>query len=267
MATQEEHRAELGAFLRASRERLNRADFGLPPAGRNRTVGLRREEVSYLSGVSVTWYTWLEQGRDINPSRQVLDAVSRTLRLSAAQHRYVLTLAGFAPVSVAPADDVTDVPGHVQRLLDAIGDNPAYALTPEWGIAGWNAAYQRLYPNVATTPPAERNLLWAVFTDPFVRDLLDDWPVTSQRFLAEFRAEIGPRLGNPTLLGLIERLSEASDEFRAGWERHDIRGFESRERVFHHPEFGVVTYEHHQLRPSDQPELQLVVYTPTHRNP
>jgi transcriptional regulator with XRE-family HTH domain len=262
MATQEEHRAELGAFLRASRERLNRADFGLPPAGRNRKVGLRREEVSYLSGVSVTWYTWLEQGRDINPSRQVLDAISRTLRLTAAQHRYVLTLAGFAPVPAAPADDVIDVPAHVQRLLDAIGDNPAYALTPEWGIAGWNAAYQRLYPNVATTPPAQRNLLWLVFTDPFVRDLLDDWPVTSQRFVAEFRAEIGPRLGNPVLLDLIARLSAASDEFRAGWERHDIRGFESRERVFHHPEFGVVTYEHHQLRPSDQPELQLVVYTP-----
>lgn len=262
MATQEEHRAELGAFLRASRERLVRADFGLPPAGRGRTVGLRREEVSYLSGVSVTWYTWLEQGRDINPSRQVLDAVSRTLRLSAAQHRYVLTLAGFAPVAAAPADDVTVVPAHVQRLLDAIGDNPSYALTPEWGIAGWNAAYQRLYPNVATTPAAERNLLWLVFTDPFVRELLDDWPVTSQHFLAEFRAEIGPRLGDPALLDLIGHLTETSAEFRAGWERHDIRGFESRERVFHHPESGVVTYEHHQLRPSDQPELQLVVYTP-----
>jgi hypothetical protein len=163
---------------------------------------------------------------------------------------------------VVTADDVTVVPPHVQRLLDAIGENPAYALTSEWGIAGWNAAYERLYPNVATTPPHERNLLWVVFTDPFVRDLLADWQVTSQRFLAEFRAEVGSRLGDPGLLDLVARLSEASPEFREGWERHDIRGFESRERVFHHPEFGTVTYEHHQLRPSDQPELQLVVYTP-----
>lgn len=265
MPTPEDSRAELGAFLRATRERLVRADFGLPAAGRRRAVGLRREEVSYLSGVSVTWYTWLEQGRDINPSRQVLDAVSRTLRLGVTQHRYVLALAGFAPVapfSGANASDVAEVPAHIQRLLDAIGDNPAYALTSEWGIAGWNAAYQRLYPGVATIAARERNLLWVVFTDPFVRNLLDDWDVTSQRFLAEFRAEVGSRLGDPTLLDLVARLTDASPEFRAGWERHDIRGFESRERVFHHPEFGTIAYEHHQLRPSDQPELQLVVYTP-----
>lgn len=262
MPTAEDRRTELGAFLRATRERLDRADFGLPPAGRGRTVGLRREEVSYLSGVSVTWYTWLEQGRDINPSRQVLDALSRTLRLGVAQHRYLLALAGFAPMPAADAVAVPELAPHVQRLLDAIDDNPAFALTPEWGIAGWNAAYQRLYPNVATTPPHERNLLWVVFTDPSVRDLLADWQVTSQRFLAEFRAEVGSRLGDPALLDLVARLTDASAEFRTGWERHDIRGFESRMRVFHHPEFGAVTYEHHQLRPSDQPELQLVVYTP-----
>lgn len=262
MPTPEDSRAELGTFLRATRERLVRADFGLPTAGRGRTVGLRREEVSYLSGVSVTWYTWLEQGRDINPSRQVLDAISRTLRLGMAQHRYVLALAGFAPMAAPSAHDVTEVPAHVQRLLDAIGDNPAYALTSDWGIAGWNAAYQSLYPNVAALPPNERNLLWVVFTDPFVRELLADWDVTSQRFLAEFRAEVGSRLGDPALLDLVSRLTDTSSEFRTGWERHDIRGFESRERVFHHPELGTVTYEHHQLRPSDQPELQLVVYTP-----
>jgi transcriptional regulator with XRE-family HTH domain len=262
MPTQEERRAELGAFLRARRERLIRVDFSLPPAGRNRAIGLRREEVSYLSGVSVTWYTWLEQGRDINPSRQVLDAISRTLRLNVAEHRYVLGLAGYSPAPAPPGNDVTEVPAHLQRLLDAIGDNPAYALTAQWGIAGWNRAYQQLYPNVATTPAHERNLLWLVFTDPFVRHLLADWQDTSARFLAEFHAEVGSRLSDPPLADLVARLTAASDEFRRGWERHDIRGFESRERVFHHPEFGEVTYEHHQLRPSDQPELQIVVYTP-----
>jgi transcriptional regulator with XRE-family HTH domain len=262
VSSDEDRRAQLGAFLRSYRERLVRADFGLPAGGRGRTVGLRREEVSYLSGVSITWYTWLEQGRDINPSRQVLEAVSRTLRLGVPEHRYVLGLAGFVPLPAASVDEVVTVPPHVQRFLDAIGDNPAYALTPEWGIAGWNAAYEHLYPNVATTPATQRNLLWVVFTDPAVRTLLDDWQVTSQRFLAEFRAEIGPRLGDPVLLDLVARLSEVSADFRAGWERHDILGFESRERVFHHPELGTVCYEHHQLRTSDQPEFQLVVYTP-----
>jgi hypothetical protein len=260
--TDEDRRGELGAFLRSVRERVVRAEFGLPPAGRGRTVGLRREEVSYLSGVSVTWYTWLEQGRDINPSRQVLDAVGRTLRLGEAEHRYVLNLAGFALLPAPPSREVATVPSHLQRFLDAIGDNPAYALTAEWGIAGWNDAYERLYPNVATTAPSERNLLWAVFTDPTVRALLADWELTSQRFLAEFRAEIGSRLGDPVLADLVARLSDVSPAFRAGWLRHSIEGFESRERLFHHPEFGTLRYEHHQLRPSDQPEFQIVVYTP-----
>lgn len=179
------------------------------------------------------------------------------------EHRYVLGLAGFAPLPARSAGDVTTAPPHLQRFLDAISDNPAYPLIAEWGIAGWNEAYQRLYPNVASTPATERNLLWVVFTDPAVRNLLDDWQLTSQRFLAEFRAEIGSRLSDPAILDLVARLSEASVDFRAGWERHDTHGFQSRERVFHHPEFGTVRYEHHQLRPSDQPEFQLVVYTPT----
>lgn len=211
--------------------------------------------------MSVTWYTWLEQGRDISPSRQVLDAVVRALRLTVAEHDYVLALSGFAPVRPAAAGAVEAAPEHVQRFLDALADQPAYALAPDWGLAGWNRAYQALYPNVATAAPEERNLLWLVFTDPYVRVLLDDWEVTSRRFLAEFRAEMGLRLGDPRYLDLVARLVDASPEFRAGWESHDIRGFESRERVFHHPAAGRLVFEHHQLRPSDQPSIQLVVYT------
>ncbi|MFK3834747.1 helix-turn-helix transcriptional regulator [Microbacterium sp. NPDC087868] len=258
----EEQRKELGAFLRARREQLDRGAYGLPPAGRGRTIGLRREEISYLSGVSVTWYTWLEQGRDINPSRQVLDAVATALHLTMAEHDYALRLAGFAPARPGTGEAVETAPAHVQRFLDALEEHPAYALAPDWGVAGWNAAYEALYPNVATTPPEKRNLLWLIFTDPAVRDLLDDWDDTSRRFLAEFRAEAGPRLGDPRYRDLVGRLMEASPEFRERWESHDVRGFESRERVFRHPSLGRLVFEHHQLRPSDQTDIQLVVYTP-----
>jgi hypothetical protein len=147
---------------------------------------------------------------------------------------------------------VTDeLPAHVQHLLDALGDNPAFALTPNWRIAGWNDAYQRLYPNVARIPAEDRNLLRVVFTDPAVRALLADWPETSSRFLGEFRAETAARLTEPDLRAFIERLREDSPEFRAGWARH-----------FHHPDAGLVRYEHHQLRPSDVPGVQIVAYTP-----
>lgn len=255
-------RAELGAFLRARREQVVRSDHGLPPVGRGRTVGLRREEVSYLSGVSVTWYTWLEQGRDINPSAQVVDAVARVLGLDDAGRRYVRSLAGLAPGTHLDAPVTDEMPAHVQHLLDALGDNPAFALTSNWRIAGWNGAYERLYPNVARVPAQERNLLRVVFTDPAVRELLADWPETSQRFLGEFRSETAARLADAELAAFVAQLRAESAEFRAGWARHDVRGFTSRERVFNHPEAGLVRYEHHQLRPSDAPGVQIVAYTP-----
>ena len=252
----------MGAFLRARRQQLARSVHGLPPLPRGRVDGLRREEVSYLCGVSVTWYTWLEQGRAINPSRQVLDAIAQTLRLSNAEHHYLLGLAGYAPAQSSDPAEPESAPPHVQRLLDELDERPAYALAADWAIAGWNAAYAAMYPNVARVDPERRNLLLLVFTDPSVRELLDDWDVTSRRFLAEFRGEVATRLGEPRIASLVARLRDASAEFRDGWDGHPISGFESRERIFHHPTVGTLRLEHHQLRPSDRPELQLVVYTP-----
>ena len=262
MSTQAQ-RQELGALLRSRRGQLVRADFGLPTVGgRNaaRATGLRREEVSALSGVSMTWYTWLEQGRDILPSRQVLDSVSRTLRLSPAEQAYVMSLVGYAAPALAPGGGTA--PGHVQRLLDALPGSPGFAIAPDWGISAWNVAYAALYPNIAEVPAADRNLLWLVFTDPYVRRLLPQWEVDSRRFLAEFRAEAGPQLDEPAVAGLVERLQAESASFRDGWASHDIEGFSSRERMFHHPRVGDLRLEHHRLSPSDHPDLHLVIYTP-----
>ncbi|MFC4122470.1 hypothetical protein [Nonomuraea zeae] len=147
----------------------------------------------------------------------------------------------------------------MQRLMDALAGFPAYAIAPDWTITGWNAAYAELYPNVATVEPADRNLLWLVFTDPYVRRLLPDWEVTSRRFLAEFRAEaVGDLTGTP----VIQRLLAVSRPFRDGWSSHDIEGFASRERVFLHPERGRLRFEHHRLAPAGQTHLHVVIYTP-----
>ncbi|WP_411153425.1 helix-turn-helix transcriptional regulator [Streptomyces sp. A30] len=262
MDTVAERRRELGGFLRARRTRLDPTAVGLPPAGPRRRGGLRREEVATLSGVSATWYTWLEQGRDIQPSRQVLDALARTLLLTPTEHTYVLSLAGYTTLPAVVEEAGQVAPGHVQRLLDALTGFPAYAIAPDWTITGWNAAYADLYPNVATVDAGERNLLWLVFTDPYVRDLLPDWEVTSRRFLAEFRAEAGPRLGDLARSHAIQRLLETSEPFRAAWQDHRIEGFTSRLRVFHHPAHGAVRYEHHRLAPADHPDLHVVIYTP-----
>jgi transcriptional regulator with XRE-family HTH domain len=262
MNDEAQHRRELGMFLRARREQLTRTDLDLPTVG-GRSTGLRREEVAYLSGVSITWYTWLEQGREITPSRQVLDAVARTLHLSAAEHAYVLSLAGYSAAPHPAAEpNLPATPAHVQRLLDALGDLPAYVIGPDWTILSWTPPYAALYPNVATTPDGDRNLLWLAFTDPYLRDLQPDWEAHSARQVAKFRAEVGTRLGEPPFARLVERLLEASHHFRTVWERHDIGGFAPSERLYHHPIAGDLCLEAHRMALSDQPDVHLVIYTP-----
>ncbi|UXA14531.1 helix-turn-helix transcriptional regulator [Mycobacterium sp. SMC-8] len=255
--TQQRH--ALGEFLRARRTAVSRADLGLPDLPRSRTGGLRREEVAVQAGVSVTWYTWLEQGRDINPSKQVLDAVAKTLRLSAAEHEYVLALGGYV---VDPAVSDGPLPPQIQRFLDALDGYPAFAITPDWGIAAWNAAYAALYPNIEQAPVADRNLLWLVFMDPYIRELLPDWESDSRRFLAEFRADAGPRVGEASYTALVSRLSAGSEHFAAAWRATSIERFTSRERRFRHPVVGELRLEHHQLAPVDVPEVQIVAYLP-----
>lgn len=253
-------RSELADFLKSRRRQLSPEALGLAGTGHRRTAGLRREEVSMLSGVSLTWYTWMEQGRDIKPSRQVVDALARTLQLSAAEHAYVRRLTGH-PADAPAGDDAGDCPPHVQRFLDALGPSPAYAITPQWAIVGWNRAYESVYPNVASTPASQRNLLWLVFTDPYVRTLLVDWKTDSRRFLTQFRAEAGLRLHEPSFARVTERLQQVSEHFRLGWASHDVDQFTSRERRFEHPVVGTLLLEHHRLAVSDSPDLHLVVYT------
>ncbi len=262
----EERRRELGQFLRDRRAGLLRAEHGLPPIGRSRTMGLRREEIAAFSAVSVTWYTWLEQGRDINASRQVLESIGRVLRLSPAEQSYVLSLGGHTPAPVSGARAQDGLPPHLQALLDAL-EFPAFAVAPDWGIAGWNPAYQALYSRIAVVEATERNLLWLVFTDPQLRQMLPDWDITSRNFVAEFRAEAGARLGSEAHTALVRRLAGASAEFASIWAERVVLNFSSRRRIFLHPEVGELTFEQHRLVPSDAPDLHFVMYVPTAGTP
>jgi transcriptional regulator with XRE-family HTH domain len=256
-------RRELAEFLVSRRRQVDPRDVGLAGGGNRRTPGLRREEVALLAGVSHTWYTWLEQGRDIHPSRQVVDALARTLRLTVAEHEYLKDLAAphHSHARGGTLQRGQAMPAQLQRLLDALGHSPAYVITAGWSIVGWNRAYERLYPGVATVSPDERNLLWLVFTDPTVRALLGDWATDSRRFLTQFRADVGPRLADQEVVDLIARLERTSPDFRAGWASRDVDRFASGERRFEHPRVGTLLLEHHQLTPADAPGLQIVVYT------
>jgi transcriptional regulator with XRE-family HTH domain len=254
--------AMMGQFLTSRRRQLVRAHLGLPDIAGRMTPGLRREEVAYLAGVSVTWYTWLEQGRDITPSRQVVDSLARTLRLSHAEHVYLSALAGHSAPHPTEDPSPGTAPAHVQRLLDAFAEYPALAITPDWTIVAWNAAYAGLYPNVVTVAAADRNFLWLLFTDPYLRALMPDWEFTGLYNVASFRAEAGTRLGEPPFADLVSRLFQTSEAFRTAWETYDIEKLPSRERLFRHPEVGDLHVEQHNLAPSGEPGLQVVVFIP-----
>jgi transcriptional regulator with XRE-family HTH domain len=254
--------AMMGRFLTSRRRQLVRAHLGLPQVAGRTTRGLRREEVAYLAGVSVTWYTWLEQGRDVTPSRQVVESLARTMRLSHAEHVYLSSLAGHSAPQPAGDPSPGTVPAHLQRLLNALGDYPSLVIAPDWEILAWNAIYEALYPNVATVAAADRNFLWLLFTDPYLRALMPDWELTGAYNVASFRAEAGTRWGEPPFADLVSRLLDTSEAFRVAWESYDIKTLPSRERLFRHPEVGDLHLEQHSLAPSDHPNLRLVTFVP-----
>lgn len=243
---------------------MSRTALGLPLTSRRSDVGLSREEIAALSGVSGSWYTWLEQGRDINVSRQVLTAVSRVLGLTSAETEYVFALAEQDDAPAVPEHE--SVPGHLQRLVDAL-TFPAFVVATDWAIAGWNASYAWLYPRIAALAAEDRNLLWLIYTDPQLREMLPDWERDSRLFLAEFRAESGVRLSSPRHRAVVDRLRAASADFREQWAELAVERFASRRRVFVHRDAGPLAFEHHRLVPSDAADLHVVMYVPIEPEP
>ncbi len=250
-----DHRKELAEFLRARRETTQPEAVGLPRGRGRRTPGLRREEVALLAGVSVTWYTWLEQGRRINASHDVLNAIGRALRLDDAglEHVIALTEPGTAEIE-APRE----APTALVRLLDALMPAPAYVLGPHWEFVAWNAAQARLYPRIAELEPPRLNLLWVLFADASTRELIVDWDIHARQALAEFRSATSTVRHDHAMSELVELLIAESDEFARWWPEHDVSGFETRLRRFSHPVAGELTFEYQQLAPAEWPNLRVV---------
>ncbi|MGZ4675725.1 MAG: helix-turn-helix transcriptional regulator [Acidimicrobiia bacterium] len=254
-------RADLAAFLRARRAAVTPADVGLAPGTRRRTPGLRREEVALLAGVSVSWYTWLEQGRPINASVDVLDALARTLRLDPVERAYLLELAGHT--ARLPVDRGRSAcPPGVVELLALMVPAPAFALDPTWDVLGWNAAFTALFPPIESLPPEERNLVWLLFANEDARALNGDWESEARRVLSQYRAEVASMGDDPAVADLVARLHDASEEFRQWWPRHDVAGFETHRRVFNHPRAGRLEFATEQLVPVGAPDVRVIVHLP-----
>jgi transcriptional regulator with XRE-family HTH domain len=247
-------RIELSEFLTRHRKKLTPADVGLPSHGRRRTPGLRREEVAALAGVGLTWYTWFEQGRDIQVSQAFLLGVARALRLDDAEctHLFLLAQRRPPPPEARHWESVTPL---IQQMIDDLTTRPAYVLNLRWDLVAWNAAADTVF-GCGAREREMRNILRMVFADPDMRRRLPAWRDDAPRLLAQFRYDFAVAPEDPLMLALVDDLKELSADFRRWWETADEqearRGFRSvitadAERLdFRHE--ALVVDEHRHLR-------------------
>jgi transcriptional regulator with XRE-family HTH domain len=257
----EARRAELSDFLRTRRANVAPEDVGLEANGRRRTPGLRREEVAQLAGVGLSWYTWLEQGRDIRPSASVLDAIARVLRLDTAERAHLFHLAR-VELPLPEGDYPREASAELVAFVEAIDPHPAYAIGARFDVLAWNRSAVRLFHDWGNDPVEHRNLLWWLFVDTAWDRTDPNWEGTAKSNLARFRAQHARRPDDPTFAALIEELSEASSEFRAWWPRHEVIGEQAGTKTIEHPQLGMLRMHHLQSTPTSDPELRLTIYVP-----
>src|SRR5262245_24861910 len=246
--------AELAHVLRDRRDRLQPADVGLPAGTRRRTPGLRREEVAQLAAISPTYYAFLEQGRELRPSRQVLDALAEALQMAPAERDYlhVLVHGGPPPARAVPAE--TLAPG-VAELLDHLDPHPSYVTGRCWDRLGANRAARALWP----LPPEQPNLLLWMFT-PDARAVFVEWAQEAAAQLARFRGAAARYPGDPQFADVTERLLATGPEARAWWARHDVARLASGRKRLRHPALGELELHHVVLQVADEPEQKLVTF-------
>ncbi|MDQ2148464.1 helix-turn-helix transcriptional regulator [Alcaligenaceae bacterium C4P045] len=249
-------RQALGAFVREARSRLTPRMAGLPDGPRRRTPGLRREEVAQLCGISVTWYTWIEQGRDVVVSPAVWARLAGVLQMARAERAYLFELAECADPQ-APRDDPVGMQGVLDACVAAV-DAPAYVLDRAWNILAFNGAFDRLFAGY-TTRDAAPNLLRYIFLAPEARALVVDWEQRARRVVAEFRADAGAHLDEPDVQMLAESLSRDSTVFAHWWTRHAVIEREGGLREFDHPKSGRLRFQQVTFRLATHPELKLVM--------
>jgi transcriptional regulator with XRE-family HTH domain len=253
-------RDELADFLRTRREALRPEDVGLPGGGRRRTPGLRREEVAQLAGVGTTWYTWLEQARDVRASASVLQALAGALDLTPAERAHLILLGRGEQIAPEKTPRETLEP-TIKRLVQNLGPNPACILGRRWDFLAWNHAHSVVFGDPAELPDGRRNLIWSVFMDPARRKLHTDWERGSRSAVARFRADSARHVGDPDFEDLISALREGSPEFREWWGLHEVARSGVGRKVLRHPVVGKLVFEHAVFRLEEATDRRLILYS------
>ena len=253
-------RTELAAFLRARRERISPEEVGFPVGTRRRTAGLRREELAQLAGVGVTWYTWLEQGRPINVSVQVLDAVARTLKLDSTERAHLFRLADMPGVVPAGECDMP-LPEAVQDVLDAMSV-PACIVTDRFDLLAWNEMYASVFPRTTSLPAEDRNTLLSLFTAPSCCTPLADQNAYCAAMVGQLRVAYAKHVGDATWTHFIRRLEAESPIFATAWAAHDVAQPGTFLKALRHPGVGEFRVVSTSFAVHAVPGARMTVYTP-----
>lgn len=254
----------LALFLRTRRESLDPARLGLPRSGRRRTPGLRREEVAMLANIGVTWYTWLEQGRKVNPSAASMAAIADALQCTPAETRYLFILAGLQPSEMPVASKYEEVSAASRRILDTLMPLPASIVMPNFDIQGYNANYCRLMGvDLDNVPHDDRNSIYQYLTNEHWHNLLGDDDIVLPIFIAYFHAGMTEHRGDPRWENLLERFFEASPVFKHFWEqRHEVRYIENHTMTYYHHELGPFKIQKVNWFSAPRDGSRLLVYVP-----
>jgi transcriptional regulator with XRE-family HTH domain len=254
-------RIQLSEFLKGCRARLAPAQVGLPEPDRRRTPGLRREDVAVLVGVSVTWYTWLEQGREISVSADLLERISATLQLTPDEREYLFALVQGRAAPLLPGQSEEEVSPRVRRMVDAMS-LPALVMTNRWDVVAWNQLVTRIFRDYSKLPVTERNLLKILLTSPEYQRDPAEYEAIARRVLAKFRVDYSQSVGDLAFEALIAELSEESEIFRRWWPTSEISARSEGINVVRHVQLGGITFEHSSYVPEGSRNLRVLIFVP-----
>ncbi len=261
MTVQARGHLTLSQFLKAKRAAISPEDVGLASAIRFRRVpGLRREEVAQLAGMSVDYYTRLEQGRMIHASDNVLSSIARALMLSPTEEEYLYSIAR-TPSAHKPASREEAVSPGTQLLLDSINHIPALILGRRTDVLAWNALGTALFTGFSKIKPEHRNLARMMFLEPYLRQLYTDWEDMAIGFVARLRMDATLYLDDPRLDALVEELTRLDADFRRWWNQHGVQTMTSGHKRMNHPIVGELILDWQILQVLSAPEQIIVAYT------
>jgi transcriptional regulator with XRE-family HTH domain len=253
--TFDERRREVGLFLRARRERTSPEDVGLPTSSRRRTPGLRREELATLAGISTTWYTFLEQGRGVRASHQVMTALANALQLDDSERAHLLAISAD---EVVPVEDFEYLAPEVAGVPKLLEPHPAYITGSSYDLLAWNDAAAALFTGAMDGP--RPNLVRWVFLEPIARTVLLEWPIVAQSVLARLRANAGKHPGSSRFRRLEHEVRSGSTEADAWWSRYDIASTHAGVKRVRSPSGEEQRLTHTSFHVSDQPGQLLTIY-------